>query len=313
MQDNWQAKSRKVLKTAHECNEYFNTDVFQDNNFGIKIPLEFAEKIEKNNKLDPLLKQVCPQKSVDILNFSQEPLNDKNHSPVAGLIHKYKNRALLIASRVCSIHCQYCFRQNFPYSDNDGYSNLDNIVAYLNKHTEINEVILSGGDPLSLNDEKLEKLVSVIGNIEHMDTLRIHSRSIVVVPSRITNEFIDIINNCQKNLIVVTHINHASEIGEDFKKNIAKLNSATLLNQSVLLKGVNDDIATLKDLSLRLHSVKILPYYLHMLDKVKGAENYLVDDAKAHDLHNKLKQELSGYLVPRLVRDNEGKSKDWLL
>ena len=251
----WNQQARDVLKGAKVSNDFFNTQAFTETHFPIKIPLEYAKLIDQTNPNDPLLKQVMPQAKINQSGFSQAPLNDEKNSPVAGLIHKYINRVLLITSQVCAIHCQYCFRQNFNYSQHDAISNWLEIKRYIQADKRINEVILSGGDPLSLSDEKLEKLI----------------------------------------------------------KNIAKIENVTFLNQSVLLKGVNDDIDSLKSLSLKLFSIGILPYYLHMLDKVSGAENYLVTDEKALQLHQQLQSQLSGYLVPRLVRDEDKPSKSWLL
>ncbi|MDB3971869.1 KamA family radical SAM protein [Candidatus Thioglobus sp.] len=309
----WNKQARKVLKGAKISNDFFNIQAFEDSNFPIKIPLEYAQLIDKNNPNDPLLKQVIPQASMDRTGFSQAPLNDEENSPVAGLIHKYTNRVLLITSQVCAIHCQYCFRQNFNYTEHDAMSNWSEIEQYIQADKKVNEVILSGGDPLSLSDEKLEKLIKNIENFEYVTTLRIHTRSLVVMPSRITDYLAKILAKTRLKVVLVTHINHANEISAAFSKNIAKIENVTFLNQSVLLSGVNDDISSLKQLSLKLFEVGILPYYLHMLDQVSGAENYLVNAEKATQLHLQLQAQLSGYLVPRLVRDEGKSSKTWLL
>ena len=313
MQDNWQHNTRNTLKGASSCNDFFQSNQFQDQHFPIKIPLEFANLIDKNNPNDPLLKQVInTQAGLENSEFSLSPLADESNAPVAGLIHKYPNRVLLITSRVCAIHCQYCFRQNFDYAEHDAVSNWLAIEDYIRSHQSINEVILSGGDPLSLSDEKLEKLIKNIENIQHIKLLRIHSRSVVVTPSRITNKLVKLLNKTSLKVVLVTHINHENEISEAFVKNIEKFVNVTLLNQSVLLAGVNDDQNTLKQLSLKLFDAGILPYYLHMLDKVKGAEHFLVSDERAVKLHDDLKKNLSGYLVPKLVRDENLSSKTWV-
>lgn len=313
MQDNWQHNTRNTLKGASSCNDFFQSDQFEDQHFPIKIPLEFANLIDKNNPNDPLLKQVInTQLGLSNTEFSLSPLADESNAPVAGLIHKYPNRVLLITSRVCAIHCQYCFRQNFDYAEHDATSNWLAIEDYIRSHQSINEVILSGGDPLSLSDEKLEKLIKNIENIQHIKLLRIHSRSVVVTPSRITNKLVKLLNKTALKVVLVTHINHANEISEAFVKNIENFVNVTLLNQSVLLAGVNDDQDTLEQLSLKLFDAGILPYYLHMLDKVKGAEHFLVGDERAKKLHKDLKKNLSGYLVPKLVRDENLASKTWV-
>jgi len=187
------------------------------------------------------------------------------------------------------------------------------IEDYIRAHTQINEVILSGGDPLSLSDEKLAKLIRNIENIKHVKILRLHSRSIVATPSRITDKLIKLLTKTSLKVVLVTHINHANEVSEAFIKNIGNFTNTTLLNQSVLLKGVNDDLSILERLSLKLFDIGILPYYLHMLDKVKGAEHFLVSDEHAIQLHKNLKNNLSGYLVPKLVRDENLKSKTWII
>ncbi|HAO98393.1 MAG TPA: KamA family radical SAM protein [Gammaproteobacteria bacterium] len=313
MQSNWQHNTRNTLKGANSCNDFFQSDQFKDRHFPIKIPLEFANLIDKNNPDDPLLKQVIPFRSAqNQAEFSLSPLGDEDNAPVAGLIHKYPNRVLLITSRVCAIHCQYCFRQNFDYSGHDAMSNWLAIEDYIRSHQSINEVILSGGDPLSLSDEKLAQLIRNIENIEHIKILRVHSRSMVVTPSRITDKLVKLLTKTALKVVLVTHINHANEVSEVFIQNIGNFTNITLLNQSVLLKGVNDDLGTLERLSLKLFDIGILPYYLHMLDKVKGAEHFLISDERAIQLHQDLKGSLSGYLVPKLVRDENLKSKTWI-
>ena len=314
MNNNWQHNARNTLKGADNCNAFFQSQQFQDQSFPIKIPLEFASLIDKDNPNDPLLKQVIPsiKPQIETLDFSIEPLKDEENSPVAGLIHKYPNRVLLITSRVCAIHCQYCFRQNFNYIGHDAVSNYLAIEDYIYRHPKINEVILSGGDPLSLSDEKLAQLIKGIENIPHIKNLRIHTRSAVVTPSRITEKLIKLLSQSRLNVVLVTHVNHANELSNDFAKAIQALSGVTLLNQSVLLKGVNDSVSTLSKLSMGLFELGILPYYLHLLDKVSGAEHFLVSDEDARRLHRALQKQLSGYLVPRLVRDENLAAKTWV-
>lgn len=312
MSRQWQRNIRNSLKNAKQCNEFFNTQAFQTLNFPIKIPLEYAHLIDADNPNDPLLKQVKPDLSIANKNFSPSPLEDETYSPVPGLIHKYPNRVLLIASRVCAIHCQYCFRQNFDYEHHDAMSNLAQICDYIDADEKIDEVILSGGDPLSLSDEKLTKLINNIEQIPHIKTLRIHTRTAVVVPSRITQQLCDLLENTRLNVVVVLHTNHARELSCDFGQKISELKNTTLLNQSVLLQGVNDSAKVLEDLSKALFDLGILPYYLHQLDKVSGSESFWVSDERAQAIHQKLKQNLSGYLVPKLVRDENRSSKTWI-
>ena len=313
MQSSWQHNARNTLKGASNCNDFFQSDRFEDQHFPIKVPLEFANLIDKNNPDDPLLKQVTPfENSQSQPEFSLSPLGDEGNAPVAGLIHKYPNRILLITSRVCAIHCQYCFRQNFDYSGHDAISNWLAIEGYIRSHKLINEVILSGGDPLSLSDEKLQGLIDKIQSIDHIKTLRIHSRSMIVTPSRVTDHLIGMLNDTELNVVIVLHANHANELSNEFANAIQKLEKITLLNQSVLLRGVNDSVSVLSELSLRLFDLGILPYYLHMLDKVSGAEHFLISDERAIQLHQSLKKNLSGYLVPKLVRDENLAAKTWV-
>jgi EF-P beta-lysylation protein EpmB len=275
--------------------------------------LEFADKIEVGNPLDPLLLQVLPSTSQAQDGFSDSPLEDEKFSPIQGLIHKYTSRVLLIASRVCAIHCQYCFRQNFDYEEHDILSNWQEIEQYLEANLGVNEVILSGGDPLTLSDGKIEKIVKSVEGIEHIKILRIHSRTAVVVPSRITDKLSEILSRTRLKVVMVFHINHPREISADFINQVKKLQSLTLLNQSVLLKGVNDNASILAALSHKLFASSIMPYYLHLLDKVSGAEHFLLSDEKAKDIYRELQKSLSGYLLPKLVRDEGGESKSLVI
>lgn len=313
MDDPWKTDSKALLKGAQACNQFFATQAFVDQRFPIKIPQTFAQLIDPEDPLDPLLLQVLPQTSTAAAGFVDQPLADASNSPVDGLIRKYHNRVLLIASRACAIHCQYCFRQHFEYAQHDAISNWPAIEAYLVAHPEIDEVILSGGDPLSLSDEKLTKLIGDIEAISHIQTLRIHTRTAVAIPSRLTDQLVRLLNNTSLQVVLVFHINHARELSDEFTKHLKGLSSPVLLNQSVLLRQINDQVEILEELSRALFTLGILPYYLHMLDKVDGAQHYWVSDERALKLHRELQERLPGYLVPRLVRDNNNAAKDWLL
>jgi len=313
MNSTWNISVRNSIKSADEANRQLNTECFSEGKFSIKIPLEFAHKIEAGNPLDPLLLQVLPSISQAQEGFSDSPLEDEKHSPMRGVIHKYPSRVLLIASQVCAIHCQYCFRQNFDYAEHDILSNWFEIEAYLQSNIDVNEVILSGGDPLTLSDGKIEKIVKSVEGVEHIKTLRIHSRTAVVVPGRITDKLADILSKTRLKVVMVFHINHPREISMDFINRLKKLQSLTLLNQSVLLRGVNDNAGILGALSHKLLASSIMPYYLHLLDKVSGAEHFLVSDSRAKEIYRELQNSLSGYLLPKLVRDEGGDSKSLLV
>ena len=188
MNKSWNESVRSSLKSANECNEYFEGSTFKDFHFPIKIPLEFAERIDKSNPLDPLMLQILPKEVKATEGFFDSPVSDEEHSPVKGLIHKYPSRVLLIATSVCAIHCQYCFRQNFDYVSNDILKNWPAIENYLMNKKEVSEVVLSGGDPLTLSDKKISKILNKIEVIGHIKTVRFHTRTAVVIPSRITQE-----------------------------------------------------------------------------------------------------------------------------
>ena len=309
MNKTWNESVRASLKSANECNTYFGENKFQDLHFPIKVPLEFVERIDKSNPLDPLLLQILPKENKAIEGFIDSPVADEKYSPIKGLIHKYPSRVLLITSTVCAIHCQYCFRQNFDYGSHDILSNWVDIENYLLNNKKVNEVILSGGDPLTLSDKKISKIFKRIESISHIKTIRIHTRTAVVIPSRITQELIEILNITKLKVVIVFHINHAQEISDEFVKNIQAFKGFTLLNQSVLLKDVNDNAKVLADLSYKLFESSILPYYLHLLDKVTGAEHFLISDNRANKIYTNLQKLIPGYLLPRMVRDEGGESK----
>ena len=313
MNKSWNESVRSSIKSAKECNEYFGGNTFTDSHFPIKIPVEFAERIDKSDSLDPLMLQIFPSEVKPTDGFLNSPVSDEKYSPVKGLIHKYPSRVLLIASSICAIHCQYCFRQNFDYESNDILRNWEDIENYLLQKKEVTEIILSGGDPLTLSDKKIKKILNKIEAISHIKTVRFHSRTAVVIPSRITQELADILSNTKLKIVFVFHINHSKEISNEFMENIQNLKSHTLLNQSVLLKDVNDSARVLSELSSKLFESNILPYYIHLLDKVSGAERFLVSDKKAKEIYKKLQTLLPGYLVPRMVRDDGGKSKALVL
>jgi EF-P beta-lysylation protein EpmB len=297
----------KTLNTPKKCNDFFKIDIFNDKN-PLKIPIDFANLIDKSNPNDPLLKQIFLDNKTTLSEFSKEPVLDSKKSPIEGLIHKYYNRVLLITTGSCEIFCRYCFRQNFPYQKTDILKNWGNVKNYLQNNIQINEVILSGGDPLSLSDDKLRMLIKNIEKISHIKTIRIHSRTFSIIQSRITNDFVNLINNAKCKIVIVSHINHANEITQYFAKNIKKLN-CQILNQSVILKGVNDNSDTLIKLSNKLWEIGILPYYLNMLDKVSQSEDYFVSDKNVFEIYKKMQKNLSGYLLPRLVRDDGASEK----
>ncbi|MEE3652680.1 MULTISPECIES: EF-P beta-lysylation protein EpmB [unclassified Brenneria] len=280
--------------------------------FPLRVPRVFAARMQKGNAGDPLLLQVLTAREefISAPGFTHDPL-DEQHSVVPGLLHKYHNRALLLVKGGCAVNCRYCFRRHFPYQDNQGNkANWRQALDYIGQHPELDEIIFSGGDPLMAKDAELDWLITELENIPHLKRLRIHSRLPVVIPARVTDALCQRLAQTSLQTVLVTHINHAQEIDGDLVQSMARLRRAgvTLLNQSVLLRGVNDNADTLANLSNALFDAGILPYYLHVLDKVQGAAHFLVGDEEARTLVKALMKKVSGYLVPRLAREIGGEA-----
>lgn len=301
----------KLLKRLGLESHYEITDTQPD--FRCLATESYINKMQDGNINDPLLRQVLP---LNIENDSQiqatgktDPVGDLGALTSPGLLHKYHGRALLISTGACAIHCRYCFRRHFPYQQSTLDTNaIKKILDYLQQHTELDEIILSGGDPLMLGNSKLAKLVEQLETISHLKTLRIHTRLPVVLPSRIDNGLLQLFQTCKFNVVMVIHANHANELQNAEYAKLQLLNKAgvTLLNQSVILKGVNDDAETLITLSKRLFQCKTLPYYLHLLDPVSGAMHFDINKKTALEIKTRMEQKLPGYLVPRLVQETAG-------
>ena len=275
--------------------------------FAQRVPQSFVDRMEKGNPLDPLLRQVLPLSDEFAVHegYTNDPLDEQSNA-IPGLLHKYRNRALMIVKGGCAINCRYCFRRHFPYQENKGSKRAwQTSLDYIRAHSELNEVILSGGDPLMAKDEELAWLIEHIADISHIKRLRIHSRLPVVIPARVTDQLLALLSATRLQVVLVTHINHANEINQELRQQTAKLKTAgiVLLNQSVLLKGVNDSVVAQVNLSEALFDANILPYYLHVLDKVQGAAHFFVDDSQARQIMHGLIEQVSGYLVPKLTRE----------
>jgi len=278
--------------------------------FALRVPRAFVARMERGNPNDPLLRQVLTSQEefVAAPGFSTDPL-DEQHSVVPGLLHKYRNRALLLVKGGCAVNCRYCFRRHFPYADNQGNKrNWQAALDYISAHPELDEIIFSGGDPLMAKDHELEWLLTQLEAIPHVKRLRIHSRLPIVIPARITDTLASRFARSSLQILLVNHINHAQEIDASFRQAMATLRTAgvTLLNQSVLLRGVNDSAQTLADLSNALFDAGVMPYYLHVLDKVQGAAHFMVTDDEARQIMRELLTLVSGYMVPRLAREIGG-------
>lgn len=279
--------------------------------FPLRVPLPFVALMEKGNPNDPLLRQVLPltAEGLSAPGFTREPLQEGEYNPVPGVIHKYHGRVLLITTPVCAVHCRYCFRRHFPYEDNNpGKKQWQNSLAYIAKNSSISEVILSGGDPLACDDRHLAWLVANIEAIPHVQRLRIHTRLPVVIPSRIDVPLLDWLSGTRLGVSMVLHVNHPNETRGALANAVTKLRrlGIPVLNQTVLLRGVNDSADTLIKLSEALFAIGILPYYLHLLDPVEGASHFDRDLKSAQALFKEMQHKLPGYLVPRLVKDVPG-------
>ena len=280
--------------------------------FPVRVPLPFIKRMQQGDFNDPLLKQVMPlsDEFIKVDGFNQDPLAE--HDSVAeGLLHKYKHRVLMIVKAGCAINCRYCFRRHFPYQDNSPNKvRWQEALTYIKKHDEINEVIFSGGDPLMASDDHLAWLVKQLEAIPHITRLRLHTRLPVVIPQRITDYLVNILKNSRLKSTMVLHINHANEIDDDFSKALEPLRNARipLFNQSVLLKGVNDNIEALANLCEKSFDHGIQPYYLHLLDKVQGAAHFEVSEQQAVGLYKALMARLAGFLLPKMVREIAGEA-----
>ncbi|EPG4208356.1 EF-P beta-lysylation protein EpmB [Klebsiella michiganensis] len=278
--------------------------------FALRVPRAFIARMEPGNSNDPLLRQVLTSQEefINAPGFSTDPLEEQ-HSVVPGLLHKYSNRALLLVKGGCAVNCRYCFRRHFPYAENQGNKrNWQQALEYISAHPQLDEIIFSGGDPLMAKDHELDWLLTQLESIPHIKRLRIHSRLPIVIPARITDTLVARIAASSLQVLLVNHVNHANEIDAAFRASMKKLRMAgvTLLNQSVLLRGVNDNANTLADLSNALFDAGVMPYYLHVLDKVQGAAHFMVSDEEARAIVRELLTLVSGYLVPKLAREIGG-------
>lgn len=283
--------------------------------FALRVTRSYLSRIRRGDARDPLLRQVLPlaDELIETPGYGSDPLQEHGATRAPGLLQKYAGRALLITTQACAIHCRYCFRREFPYSAQqeaaeEGASRFSAALDVIAGDTSLEEVILSGGDPLSLSDSRLTRITDALARMRHVQRLRVHTRQPVVLPSRVDAGLLAWLRGVRLPTVFVLHINHANEIDGDVRSACAKLRAAgvTLLNQSVLLKGVNDDADTLAQLSRSLMDAGVVPYYLHLPDRVRGTAHFDVAEEHAQALVRELSTRLSGYLVPRLVREIPG-------
>jgi len=284
-----------------------------DTGFAMRVPRGFAARMRRGDANDPLLLQVLPRTAEldDVPGFTSDAVGDLNARVGAGLLHKYHGRALLIATGSCAVNCRYCFRRHFPYAqETAAAARWQQAIEHIRADHAIEEIILSGGDPLALATPKLAELTTALRGIAHVRRLRIHTRLPVVLPERVDDELLRWLRGLPWPVAIVLHANHANELDAAVASACSRLRGAgaNLLNQSVLLRAVNDTVQALTDLSERLFDTGVLPYYLHQLDHVAGAAHFAVDDERARMLVAGLRERLSGYLVPQLVREIAGES-----
>lgn len=276
--------------------------------FPLNLPRRLAEKMAKNDLNDPLFRQFAPlsEETLILSNFIEDPVCDASFRKEKKLLHKYPGRALWLVSGACAMHCRYCFRQNFPYESSATDSSAE--IEYLKEHSEIKEIILSGGDPLSLSDGALAQLFSAFDSIPHIQRIRFHTRFPIGIPERIDNSFLELLRGVKKKIYIIIHCNHPRELDAEVVSALRKLSclGIPLLNQSVLLKGVNDEEKTFLNLCEALVDAGVVPYYLHHLDTVTGTGHFLVPQHRGHELIQYVQERLSGYGVPRFVREVAG-------
>lgn len=316
---NWQSQLSDLITDPQELlqilqlspDQLLSGALLASQAFKLRVPRAFVSRIQPGNPLDPLLLQVLPHhlELEDHPGFVTDPLGEEQANQQPGVLHKYKSRFLLTLTGACAVHCRYCFRRHFPYQENlPKNEDWINIKQYLESQLDINEVILSGGDPLTLSNRKLKTWIERLESVPHLKFLRIHSRVPIVIPNRIDEELLSMLKNSRLRIILVVHSNHASELDDLTCKQLHQLvqHQITVLNQAVLLKGVNDSAQVLIDLSYRLFDAGVMPYYLHVLDKVKGAHHFDLPAEHINEIYTEVLANLPGYLVPKLVREIAG-------
>ncbi len=314
----WQSAMKRAIRSGRELCRIHGVSPDDacsgaEEDFPVFVPLEYLSRMEKGNALDPLFRQVLAAKQETRPGGLQDPVGDHKAIRKPGLLHKYAGRVLLITTGVCGVHCRYCFRRNFPYEMAPrGKEQLSGVIREIAGDESITEVILSGGDPLTLVDETLEWLCAEIASIPHVRRLRFHTRMPTVIPQRVCDSLIDWVERLAKPAYFVLHFNHANEFDDRVAAALKNLRhaGASLLNQAVLLRGVNDELQTQVELCEALLDNAVIPYYLHQLDPVQGALHFSVSDRDARRIHRQLRERLPGYAVPRYVAERAGeKSK----
>jgi len=286
--------------------------------FRLRVPEAFVRRMRAGDPDDPLLKQVLPvgAELCDVAGFGDDPLQETGRGGTPGVIEKYRGRSLLVTTGACAVNCRYCFRRHFPYQQERGEDGRwTAALRHLAFDESVNEIILSGGDPLVLDDQRLSELSDHLQDIPHLKRLRVHTRLPIVIPDRVNDALLRWLSGSRLTTVVVLHANHPNEIDASVRQAALRLRGAgiTVLNQSVLLAGINDDAETLCALSERLFEAGVLPYYLHLLDPVRGAAHFDVPEPRARALAADMAARLPGYLTPKLVREEPGEPNKTLI
>ena len=320
---NWQRILAQGFTSVNELLQFLSLPVemgsmIAEQQFKTRVPRGFAARMQPGNPRDPLLLQVLAvhEELKQVENYVTDPLAEAFVNPLQGLIHKYQGRVLLTLTGICAVNCRFCFRRHFPYQDNNpGRKGWEEAFNYIRQDKTIHEVILSGGDPLLATDPMLKELITALETIPHVHTLRFHTRIPVVLPERIDASFLTLLGATRLQKVMVLHSNHPQEIDETVRQACIKLRQVDchLLNQTVLLKSINDDARILAKLSEALFHCGVLPYYLHLLDKVAGAWHFDLPLDEVKRIHLQLQSYLPGYLVPRLVSEVPGKAHKQLV
>jgi EF-P beta-lysylation protein EpmB len=315
----WQQELRRSIRDPEELCRLLGIEAVSGEalsrraaqNFPLFVPPSYLARMEHGNLADPLVRQVWPAAEEDspAPGFTGDPVHDAQFALQPGLLKKYPGRALMIVTGACAIHCRYCFRRHFPYDETPpSEAAWSNSLEAIAQDSSIEEIILSGGDPLTVTDERLDGLINRLADIPHLTRLRIHTRLPIMIPSRVTRPLIHCLTETRLTPIMVIHANHAQELDASVAKSLDRLRRAgvLLLNQAVLLRGVNDSVEAQVELNQRLIELGVTPYYLHQLDRVQGAAHFEVPIEEGRRIMAELRRRLPGYGVPRYVQEQPG-------
>ncbi|RZF22582.1 KamA family radical SAM protein [Halobacteriovorax vibrionivorans] len=299
---------RKGLRSTNEVNSHFGLNL-EPSSYEVFIPSHMNELIQKEGLEGIHAKQFLPSNLENSDDGLEDPIGDQQKYVAPQLIHRYDNRALFTPTTICPVICRYCFRKNELSSKHEIFkADFEKVISYLSVHTEINEIIFSGGDPFMLSASKIKFYLEEFSKLSHIQFIRFHTRTPISLPKYICDEFIEVIhkfNNRFNDINVVIHINHIQEITTDAMDCIKKLGARfSLLSQSVLLKDVNNNVRDLKDLFLKLHALNIRPYYLHHPDQAKGAMHFYLSIEEGREIYRKLRREIPGWLLPQYILDS---------